>query len=241
MLTSEAKSNDLMDEEALKIKLKQTKNSNDRYREDISFFTDHIRALERNQKVTRHKVFPDVYDLQSLSESLLNSKHKHSFTISKKSTEKKIARISLDQAFFLEIECLRRLNELGEEMRRHFPALLSIDIEARSFNMSHCGTTIKDLIESERKIEIKDLELQIVEIITALREASVMHLDMHNSGKNITISDSGLISLIDFDVAVYDDFPLSGRLRSLNKKRKEKGGYDYLEKTIISLVKKVLS
>lgn len=111
------------------------------------------------------------------------------------------------EAFELELEVYKRLQ--GEP---NFPQLLSYDERRLELVISYCGQSL-DRLKSKQMV-VPDLEQQIDRIADALDRHGIKHLDM--LPKNICFLD-GQIYLIDFDVAVLDDVPLSDKLSELLK------------------------
>ena len=127
------------------------------------------------------------------------------------------------QAFYLEVESLRRLNcsELSPTERRHFPRLISLDSRALTVTTSHNGITLDKL---KRKVSVPNIETQILTIARTLEKVSIVHLDI-SRGKNITVDDKGTLCLIDFDIACLDGLPLSGKIQERYDAFLAKGGY----------------
>lgn len=136
--------------------------------------------------------------------------------------------LSDDQAFHLEVECLRRVgdSQVSLDGRSHFPQLLSWDASARTFTTTHNGTPLDKLRQT---MSVPDLEAQLSSIAMTLEKASVAHLDIA-AGKNITVDDAGTLCLIDFDIACLDGFPLSEKIQRRYEAFLAKGGYaGYIE------------
>ena len=109
----------------------------------------------------------------------------------------------------------------------HFPIIKNYIDDEYKFELSDCGTSLdiyqKKIINEEiNPYKIYKLEEQIECIIKNL----IKHLDMHLSGKNICITEDGIISLIDFDIASIDDFYLSKKI----SKAANDYGEDYYNK-----------
>jgi hypothetical protein len=124
-------------------------------------------------------------------------------------------------AFKLEKDCLDLLNKnyecICEKKSRHFPIIHNYDDINYTFNLSYCGKTIKELnscatTKSERnKYRHPNLKSQLDCIMFNLQKNKIKHLDMHK-GKNLCINKKGVLSLIDFDIAVIDDKFLSEKI-----------------------------
>lgn len=103
--------------------------------------------------------------------------------------------------------------------------------------MSHCGKSLG--LEMNNKIEPKienSLE-QIDCILHNLKKCDILHLDVFS--KNICISESGVISLIDYDIAVVDDNNLRKDIETFYYKRQ--GGnkyaiYDTIRQRLIDIL-----
>ena len=122
--------------------------------------------------------------------------------------------INKKTAFNLEIECLQLIEKnykcnCGLDVY-HFPKLKSYDKDQYKFKMTYCGETL-DI--ANNLIEIKNQELQIKCIVENLKRSGVYHLDMVRDGRNITINEEGIISLIDFDIASINKKFLSKNLK----------------------------
>jgi len=115
------------------------------------------------------------------------------------------------QNFILELDCLGRINEVmsNNNEYEHFPILLGYDSKALTIRMSNRGRSIKDLREP---ILVEGLHRQVNNIHRILTEARVIHLDCTGNGKNLLINKSGILSLIDFDIAVANANPFSHKI-----------------------------
>jgi len=112
------------------------------------------------------------------------------------------------QNFFLELDAISRINiamrELGID--KHFPLLVDYSCNYKSITLSHVGISLKDLQEP---IFVTNVDIQIDSICKVLEAAKVKHIDMHPNGKNLVINEAGIISLIDFDIAICGDLPFN--------------------------------
>ncbi|ATX65068.1 hypothetical protein [Roseinatronobacter bogoriensis] len=116
------------------------------------------------------------------------------------------------QAFFLELDCLSRIAECCDiEAQQHFPILIDYDTEQFTITTSHNGISLKDIREV---IAVPDFNCQLSLILSTLSKAQVAHLDCHPNGKNLTVSNEGIISLIDFDNAQVKDQPFNHIMRN---------------------------
>jgi tRNA A-37 threonylcarbamoyl transferase component Bud32 len=127
----------------------------------------------------------------------------------------------MPQAMSLEIACLSALS-----FSVHFPDFYSADEKANTVTMEHCGA----LAMSEGLID--NLELQVLEIVGDMEKAGVIHLDNHESGKHFFLK-SGVLKVIDFDVAYIDGFPITREIKKAVSIFYDEGGYEgYAEKSI---------
>ncbi|WP_141638619.1 hypothetical protein [Halomonas sp. KM-1] len=179
------------------------------------------RAIERNlvEPCRALFVYPEQEDVP-----------KHSLPIGAGNSVTKQARgrivwngLSDDQAFHLEMECLRRVGEsqVSLDGRCHFPQLLTWDATARSFTTTHNGTPLDKL---QRTVSVPAIEAQLSSIAMTLEKASVAHLDIAG-GKNVTVDEAGTLCLIDFDIACLDGFPLSEKIQRRYEAFLAEGGY----------------
>lgn len=140
----------------------------------------------------------------------------------KRYRSKNYANLSKKQAMELEIECLERLNKnffcvcgVCGETYSHFPILKSIDWDKKEIVISDKGETIKSLRETFTRKDMLDvipaLGTQINCINCNLNVNDIAHLDIHRN--NLCVK-NGIISLIDFDIAVLDDNPKNDYLAS---------------------------
>lgn len=139
-----------------------------------------------------------------------------------------------DQALHLEISCLIRLAQGAGAAQ--FPRLLSLDLGAARFEMTDQGDTLKDLKALGQWRAIPDAGGQIDSIVAALREARVVHLDMHPDGRNLCLDARGRLSLIDFDIAAVDDVPFSGEIAARLAMFHAEGGYAGLAARMRSVI-----
>lgn len=139
--------------------------------------------------------------------------------------------LDIKNAKKLEVQCYKLLNSI------HFPKLISID-KPNVIRIEHKGESL-NLIK--KKIKIPHYKSQIDRIINEFRKKRIVHLDMHESGKNICVTDNGIISIIDFDIAVIDNNPLSNRLEQKYNKlllqtNKKNDIYDIIRNKLINII-----
>lgn len=134
--------------------------------------------------------------------------------------------LSAEQAFYLECECLHRLACAGQAGAQHFPQLVAIAPETLSFEITHQGRTVLDLVTQGRRLALPNIEDQLARIAASLRRARVVHLDMHEDGRNLAVSSDGRISVIDFDLAALDGVAFSGAISERLDAFMSEGGHD---------------
>lgn len=111
--------------------------------------------------------------------------------------------------FKLERDVYTRLQ--GE---KHFPKIISIDEQNCVLEIENTGNSLDKL----QSIDVADIDKQIDEICESLKRCGVTHLDIHPDGKNITVK-GGVLYLVDFDMAVIDEKPVSNKLECVYKSR----------------------
>lgn len=107
--------------------------------------------------------------------------------------------------FFVELDCLSRLNNLDwlEGKSKPFPSLVDYDPKTLTITMSHCGTSLNALTST---VMIPDVEGQAQDIVRALESANIVHHDI--SPGNLCVSAKGDLAIIDFGHAKVLDWPL---------------------------------
>jgi hypothetical protein len=145
----------------------------------------------------------------------------------KKSKVNKYNNLTRIGAFNLEKDCLERINDRFNckcsIKTTHFPKIISCDETTFKFELTNCGICIKEynkLVKAnkyneENKIIIINKEEQINCIMENLINSNVIHLDMTLNGKNLCITDEGILSIIDFDIAIIDDNISSDQIRKI--------------------------
>ena len=116
--------------------------------------------------------------------------------------------ITAKQAFFLELDCLARINQvmIGQTTLRHFPRLRGFDVDALILELSWDGVSLDNLASPQ---VIPQADRQIDDIVATLERADICHLDIHESGKNLLIDSEGRLTLIDFNRAVIGNTPIN--------------------------------
>ena len=122
--------------------------------------------------------------------------------------------LSKIESYELEYLCLSKLNEnfvciCQNKDNHHFPKIINMNDSELKFTFSHCGTSLDKL---KYEIKILNCENQVDCIIHNLRKNNIIHLDMVSNGKNLCITDDGILSLIDFDIASIDNKYLSTKI-----------------------------
>lgn len=148
----------------------------------------------------------------------------------------KYSGLNKKQEFILEKACLEKLNNnfkcLCRNKCRHFPSIVSIS--NGSLKLSNCGVSLnnyKNLVKNKEidPIRIKNVEEQINCILNNLEKNNIKHLDMCLDGKNLCVSKTGVLSLIDFNIASIDDKyttdKIKARLQNYGNDRKSYNKY----------------
>jgi hypothetical protein len=174
--------------------------------------------------------------------------------------------LSRIDSFNLEKKCLDRINSnfrcICGLKCSHFPKIIKQYPEKYKFLLSNCGYSlnnynslvnskkIKPIIienskfyisDKKKYIIVKKIEQQIDCIIYNLNKANVKHLDMTDCGKNLCINNNGIISLIDFDLAVIDNDYKSLQLKK--RIQNEYGNNNYnkvFKEKMINIIKKTV-
>jgi RIO-like serine/threonine protein kinase len=123
--------------------------------------------------------------------------------------------LNAEQSFLLEVECLSRL-----EGSKHFPKILSVDRAGMAIVMTNQGTSLDKL---RRRVRVANYEDQIRDMCKQLADQNTCHLDV--LPKNVCVSESGILSLIDFDVASVDGLCPTPELEERMRKLQNKGGH----------------
>lgn len=152
----------------------------------------------------------------------------------KSSADVKWTHLSADDAFLTEVTCLQRLQNY-----RNFPKLYSIDPTEHLISMQNCGYSCKYFTKHNIQFAIPDAEEQIDAIISALKESSIVYLDMHPSGKNLCISND-VIYLIDFDYAIIDSNIINEHIDSMYTNWINSGGYANFKEIALSVLDTIL-
>lgn len=147
-----------------------------------------------------------------------------------------ISGLEADRACWLELSCLLRLQSAADGLGAPFPTPVALDPAAPRLTMTHQGWSL-DGVPRDRKADIAakmrpEIARIAARIAAALERARVVHLDMHLSGRHLTVDASGRVSLIDFDIAALDGFAISATIARRLRQFHENGGYATKEKLI---------
>lgn len=142
--------------------------------------------------------------IETAKDSILPGSMNQTFT-KKVSERARPSPYSFSMQFFVELDCLSRLNALDwpEGERKPLPSLVDYDPKTLTITMSHCGTSLNALTST---VMIPDVEGQAQEIVRALESANIVHHDI--SPGNLCVSAKGELSIIDFGHAKVLDWPL---------------------------------
>ena len=152
--------------------------------------------------------------------------------------------LTREQAFTLEKDCLTILNNNFEcicnlKCSSHFPIIKELIEDKFTFILSNCGPDIKSYNKHNiEKMHINNINEQIDCIIHNLEKNKIINFDLSKNGKNICVSKEGIISMIDFDMAVIDNNILSTQLQKYyDKQNKNNVYYDNCRKKLMIITK----
>ena len=151
------------------------------------------------------------------------------------------------QAYDLELECYLRISG-----KKNFPNLLDYDSKKMIFVLEDAGTDLRSYLKKRKRFlkgsitdfkkidfKIENLNDQVDNIIETLRSNNISHLDCFKLGKNICYK-NGNITLIDFNVAVLDENPLTNSLSNLYNSYILNGSYNWLNMYFKKGLKKLI-
>tara|TARA_Y100000590_G_scaffold470610_1_gene666926 strand:+ start:15087 stop:15692 length:606 start_codon:yes stop_codon:yes gene_type:complete len=124
-------------------------------------------------------------------------------------------RLSGEESFNLEKICLEELEKHYEcqcKIKKiHFPFILDSYNEntanKQNLILTSLGKSLNNLSTNEKnKFKKINFDEQINCILYNLNKSKVNHLDMHKTGKNMTINKDGHLGLIDFNMAYNHNF-----------------------------------
>jgi len=110
---------------------------------------------------------------------------------------------TIKEAFDIEIECYNRLSKFP-----NFAKLLSFDEKNYTLEIEYVGESL----DKSKVDDIPNLENQLSDIWDALEISKINHLDLQL--KNFTIQNN-ILYLIDFDIAVIDETPITKKINNL--------------------------
>lgn len=152
------------------------------------------------------------------------------------------------QAYDLELECYTRISG-----KKNFPTLLDYDAKKMIFILEDAGKDLRSYLKERKRFlkgsntdfkkidfKIDNLNDQVDNIINTLKINNISHLDCFKLGKNICYKD-GNITLIDFNVAVLDEKPLTDSLNNLYNSYISNGSYEWLKIYLKKGLKKIIS
>jgi hypothetical protein len=162
--------------------------------------SDHI-FLENHRDTIDNELLP-------LAASVVTPAQEGEHVFRKEFLQPKGTGITARQAFFLELDCLARINRVlsDSDTPRHFPELRGFSVDDLVVELSFDGVSL-DTLTTPRIIP--DADRQIDHIVAALEQAEICHLDIHESGKNLLVDQHGRLTLIDFNRAVIGNRPVN--------------------------------
>lgn len=141
-----------------------------------------------------------------------------------KLTSKRINRwsgLTNKEQYVLEKTCLEKLNGnficLCKNKCNHFPKIISAS--GGVLKLTNCGVSLnnyKNYVKNNEidPIVIKNKEEQVNCILHNLKKNNIKHLDMCLDGKNLCVSNKGVLSLIDFNIACIEDKYTTDKIKS---------------------------
>lgn len=125
--------------------------------------------------------------------------------------------LSIKESYKLEKECLMRLSKKYEcicsRKRQHFPIIKKYDDKINKLFLTINGISL-DIINKLYNItlNVQNVNEQINCILHNLKKSKIVHLDLYP--KNVCINLYGDISLIDFDISMIDNKPLTDKIKN---------------------------
>ena len=128
--------------------------------------------------------------------------------------------LTTKEEFILEKTCLEKLNSnfrcLCKKKSNHFPKLISASNGV--LKLTNCGISLnkyKNYVKYNEiePVVIKNKEEQINCILHNLQKNKVKHLDMVADGKNLCVSKTGILSLIDFNISSINNECKSDKIK----------------------------
>lgn len=153
------------------------------------------------------------------------------------------------EEFILEKTCLEKLNSnfrcLCKKKSNHFPKLISASNGV--LKLTNCGISLnkyKKYVKYNEidPIVIKNKEEQINCILHNLEKNKVKHLDMVTNGKNLCVSKTGVLSLIDFNIASINNEYTTDKIKNrLSLYGKENSKYNiFMKNRIMKTIKNTM-
>lgn len=219
---------DCVDKELYAAKLDGLNKDLDAAKEELKFLRSYCAGLERRFiPADEPRLFPSLTDV-----AIEKLAYPHEFYRKKARSRVRWNGMSAEQAMYLEVRCLSLLSKNDRQLdgRRHFPLLIATDLARLEITMSHVGASLPDLERQGKVVVVSDLQIQVESIVQTMQSVGIVHLDMHGSGKNIGVSEDGVISLFDFDIATIDDWSMSRKIEKRLKGFQASGGYPWLRR-----------
>ena len=157
--------------------------------------------------------------------------------------------LSRKEEFLLEKTCLEKINSnfkcLCNNKARHFPQIVSSS--NGNLKLSNCGVSLNNYKNYLRNkeidpIKISDLDQQIDCILENLKKNQIKQLDMCLDGKNLCVSKTGILSLIDFNIAsINNSYTTEEIKRRLQNYGMDNDSYkQYMKKRIMKTIKNTM-
>ena len=157
--------------------------------------------------------------------------------------------LSRKEEFLLEKTCLEKINSnfkcLCNNKARHFPQIVSSS--NGNLKLSNCGISLNNYKNYLRNkeidpIKISDLDQQIDCILENLKKNQIKQLDMCLDGKNLCVSKTGILSLIDFNIAsINNSYTTEEIKRRLQNYGMDNDSYkQYMKKRIMKTIKNTM-
>ena len=151
--------------------------------------------------------------------------------------------------YILEKTCLEKLNSnfrcLCVKKSNHFPKICSSSNGI--LKLTNCGVSLNNYKKYLKNNEIDSIfienkEEQVNCILHNLKKNNIKHLDMCLDGKNLCVSESGTLSLIDFNIACINNEYKTDEIKNrLNYYGMDNNQYDkYMKNRIMQVIKKCM-
>lgn len=113
---------------------------------------------------------------------------------------------------------------LSQEQSIHFPKLIEVK-KNKYIKITNQGIDLKKLKKTNKIINVYNLDKQLATIYAILSKTGIAHIDLNDNGKNICVSNNGIISLIDFDIVHFVNTDNNSSLTPLMKNRIQRFTY----------------